>query len=222
MARLDQVPVAQRMDMLREIEASDKKPLPGAVALMKRWSGTDVPERLWIYADELARRGNRSLVPALRGRLGEAWAADRGQCVAVLIAHGDAADYRWLRQACREDMGHGLSFHGSRIWGFVYEQIHDSRKVLAVPILVDLLDAREIIKVRWIEGPNGTKGLSPAEACLTTLAHLTGHEEAARPGVPAEDRFARVDRWVAWWRKEGAVAFLKAHPEVRPIMEDSR
>jgi hypothetical protein len=93
-ARLDQVPVSERMDMLREIEASGKKPLPGAVALMKRWAEADVPERLWIYDDELARRGDRSLLPALRARLGKARAADLGKCAAVLLSHGDASDYR--------------------------------------------------------------------------------------------------------------------------------
>jgi hypothetical protein len=221
-ARLDQVPVAERMGMLREIEASERSPLPGAAALMKRWASADVPERLWIYADELARRKDRWLLPALRGRLGEAQAADLGKCAAVLLAHGDAADYRWLRRACREDMGRGRRLHDSRLWGFVYEQVHDSRNVLAMPLLVDLLAEREVITVQWMVGPNGTKGLSPAEVCLATIERLTGHEETARPGVPAEDRFAPVDRWAAWWRKEGADAFLRGHPEVRRVMEDDQ
>jgi hypothetical protein len=220
LARLEQVPVSERMGMLREIEASGKKPVPGAAAILKRWVAADAPERLWIYADELARRGDRSLLPALRERLGEAQGDDFGKCAAVLLAYGDAADYRWLRQASRKDMAQGRKLHDSRLWGFVYEQVHDSTNPLAVPILVDLLDAREIINVQWMKGPNGTKGLSPAEVCLETLVRLTGHGEGAHSGKSVEDRFARADRWIAWWQKEGKVAYCKAHSQVKQVLDD--
>jgi hypothetical protein len=55
---------------------------------------------------------------------------------------------------------------------------------------------------------------SAADTCIGALIQLTGHDEGYKPGDPAESRFAAIDRWAAWWEKEGKAEYIKKHPEV--------
>ena len=61
-----------------------------------------------------------------------------------MLKYGNAEDYRYIRQITKEDMRTGTRLGSSRIYDQVKANIENSKNPLAVPILVDFLDRREI------------------------------------------------------------------------------
>jgi len=219
LGRLDHGRPYQRLDMLRKAEAIEKKAV-NSIAVIKRWAveghANDLPE----YVRALADRGDRSLLPAIRKMI----TSDPGRAipygaVGVLLRHGDADDYRNLREAARKDMARGSRLGQQQcLWGAVYSSIENTKNPLAVPLLVGFLEQREITGARWLGEAKGSMGFSCADTCMGALIRLTGHNEGYRPDAPPDERFASIDRWRAWWRSAGEAEYLKAHPEVRQVL----
>jgi hypothetical protein len=219
LGRLEQGSYHDRLDMLRKVEELDRGAVD-SVALLKRWAVEADYRQLPMLAEALADRGDFSLLPAMRKTLRDGSRNVPGQCIWYLLRHGDASDYRYLRKAARAEIERGAKLGSTRIWGAVKAGVEGSNMPLAVPILVDLLDRRQITGSRWISEDKGSMGFSCADSCIGALIRLTGHNEGYQPGDPQPERYAAIDRWIEWWQREGKAAYLDEHPEVRQVYEE--
>lgn len=220
LSRLEQGRLHARLETLSKIEKLDKTAVD-AVAVLKRWATAadyrDVPR----LAEALARRGDLSLLPTVRQTVRDPARDVPSEAVWYLIRHGDIDDFRFLREAARKEINSGADLGTTKIWGAVYSGVESSDRPLAVPLLVDLLDRREITGSRYVANAEpGSDGFCVADSCLGKLIELTGHNEGYRPGARVDQRFAAIDRWLAWWNKEGRAAYLKQHPEIEPLLAD--
>ncbi|MHC4503128.1 MAG: hypothetical protein ACYTFI_07475, partial [Planctomycetota bacterium] len=219
LARLEHGRLYDRLATLRKIEKIDPKAVD-PIAVLKRWA-VDVDFReLPRIASALATRGDLSLLPAMRRMMSEPKREVPSGCVWFVLEHGGAEDYRFLREAARKDIEAGARLGTSRIFGSVKAGVENSSNPLAVPILVDFLDHRDITGSRWISKEKGSMSFSCADKCLGALIRLTGHNEGYERGDAVEKRYAAIDRWIAWWEREGKAAYLKQHPEVGRVLEN--
>lgn len=240
LARLEHRELRERLKALKKIEQMDGGAID-SIKVLKRWAEEAEERQLPRLANELARRGDLSLLPAMRemirarNRRGlkdpqmsyplHEMSYALHECVWFVLKHGSAEDYRFLRQAARKDIEAGAKLGTTNfIYGVVNVGVANSENPLAVPILVDFLDRREITGGRVLAGmkENTSMGFSCADTCMATLIRLTGHDEGYNPIEPVEEkRYAAIDRWIAWWEKEGQAAYVKEHPEVLKVLEES-
>jgi hypothetical protein len=204
------------LDTLRKIEAIDPKAVDSR-AIIKKWA-VDLPAGLLPrLAIALAERGDLTLIDTLRReRLSRGRAAPDDECVWALLRFGNADDFRYLRAAARKDRESGGRLDVAGFFSAVASGVKNSRSPLAVPILVDFLDERKACGSRAVAA-GVIVSFSLADSCQEALIRLTGHDEGYVAADPDAKRFAAIDRWIAWWTKEGKAAFLKAHPEVAPV-----
>ncbi len=215
-ARLEQGRLYERVDVLVKIEGIDKKAVD-SIAILKKWAvGADDEDQAKI-ALELGKRGDLSFLPAMREMAKATEKEIPYECVSFLLKYGSTDDYRFLREATLKDIEAGGSLGTSRIFGSVVAEIENSKNPLAAPILVDLLDRREITGSRWISDGRGGVGFSCADSCMGALIRLIEHDEGYGPGDPQEKRFVTIDRWILWWKREGKEAYFKKYPEVRKV-----
>ena len=90
-------------------------------------------------------------------------------------------------------------------------------KPLAVPLMVTFLGQREMTGSRFRSGFKRSMSFCAADTCMESLIRLTGHDEGYKGDDPPEQRFAVMDRWLAWWRKDGQAAYLAKHSEVAKV-----
>ena len=57
---------------------------------------------------------------------------------------------------------------------------------------------------------------------LSQLVELTGHDVRDTPPATRDERHAAIDRWSAWWKREGETAFLSRHPAVRDVTAERK
>jgi hypothetical protein len=218
-ARLEQGSLWERLQTLAKIEAIDADALD-SIAVLKSWA-IDVDFRsLPEIAVALAKRGDMSLLPAMRKMMRASKRAIPNECVWYVLRYGDAEDYRFLRQAAREDIDRGGTLGTSRIYGSVKAGVERSKNPLSVPILVDFLDQRRVSGSRWISKEEGAMGFSCADSCMGALIRLTEHNEGYEPGDPKEERYRAIDRWTRWWKQEGKAAYLKKYPAVLQVLAE--
>jgi hypothetical protein len=206
-SRLDAGSTYERIERLRKIVKLDPQAID-AVATLKGWAEQSSIEGKTEYATELAQRGDFSLLPEIRER-----ALDRGKLPAnaaiwYIARHGNASDFRILRETMLADRRRGDSVgNGSSHFGSIASGISSSKNPLAVPLLIDLLNERD-------------GDYSLADRCFQPLAAITGHDAGYAPQSSRAERNAAIDRWIAWWKVEGDVAFLNKHPAVREVIDE--
>ncbi len=217
LARLEHGTLRDRLLALQNIELIDKSAVD-AVALLRRWAETADKKELSLLAELLARRDDLSLLSAIRDVVYSPSGDVPAECVWFLLRHGDASDYRFLLQATRKEIQASGKLGSSRIFGPVAGGVQSSRNPMAVPILVDLLDQREISG--GISKGTKTVSQSCADRCMEALIRLTEHNEGYVWDDPANDRNAAIDRWIQWWKNEGQAAYVQEHHEVLQVLEE--
>jgi len=217
LARLDHGNIYDRLTVLKKIESIDKTAVD-SIATLKRWAAGRDYRQVPKVAEALARRGDLSLLPAMREMARDRVREVPSECIWFLLKYGNTEDYRMLREATQADIRRGATLGSSRVFASVKAGIENSKNLLAVPILVDLLDRREITGSRWISQEQGSMGFSCADTCIGALIRLVGHDPGYQRGDPVEERYAAIDRWETWWQREGKAAFLDKHPKVRKVL----
>jgi len=213
LARLDTGHLSERLRILRQIEKIDASRLD-SIATLKRWAVEFDARLLSRIAEALARRGDLTLLPQIRK-----W-ADRPslEVAAFLVRHGDAGDFRVLREAASKDLEGGARLGNPGAYGAVVGAVGSCDRPLAVPLHVDFLSQRHITGSRMVAGSDKSVGFSVADTSMASLIRITGHDEGYVAYAPAKERFAAIDRWIAWWQREGEKAFLAKHPDVLGVM----
>ena len=217
LARMDRGNIYDRLAVLGKIESIDKTAVD-SIATLNRWAAGEDFRQLPKVAEALARRGDLSLLPAMREMARDQVREIPSECIWFLLKYGTTEDYRMLREATREDIRRGATLGSSRVFASVKAGIENSKNPLVVPILVDLLDRREISGSRSISREQGSMGFSCADTCIGALIRLVGHDPGYQRGDPFEKRYAAIDRWEMWWQREGKAAFLEKHPEARKVL----
>ncbi|HYT94752.1 MAG TPA: hypothetical protein VEL76_38905, partial [Gemmataceae bacterium] len=205
------------LELLDRIEGMDKKAID-AVATLKRWALMVDPHQVPTVAQALVRRGDRTLVPAVRQMMRDG-GGGAAEVIWFMIRHGNAEDFRFLRLALQHDLANGAPLGSSRVYGPASSGLRDSTSPLAVPLLVDLLGQRQITGSRWVSEIKAARGFSCADSSIEALIRLTGHNEGYQSGDDDQQRFTAIDRWQAWWQREGRAAYVKKHPEVLRVLE---
>ena len=54
----------------------------------------------------------------------------------------------------------------------------------------------------------------PDRQCLQRLIKTVGHNEGYVAADPIAQRYAAIDRWIAWWNRTGRAEFIALHPDV--------
>ena len=197
LGRLNKGDFHQRQAMLGTIEKLDASAVD-SIALLKEWNLTahwSVKPRV---ADALARRGDLSALPEMRATVRDPIRTIPNEAVWFLVKYGDADDLRFMHAAALREIASGANLGTTRIWAAVYSGAMAHPRPLVVPFLVDLLKQRQLI------------GFEVADNCLGALGILIAHDEG-RGGEA-------IDRWLAWWDREGREDFLRQHPEVADAM----
>ena len=207
----------RRLHILRKIEALDPNAVD-SVALLKQWAigvkRSEVPD----LVKALLERGDRSLLPAAIETARRALRKGRLDCVSTLLAHGGPGDFRVLREAAVRERAQGDPLVSSGLLNYLRHRLPRLDRPLAVPLLVDFLDERRLTDARRVPGRKEPLRFSTADDCMQALVGLTGHDAGYRPAEEAEQRFAAIDRWTLWWKREGREAYLTEHPDVRKVM----
>jgi hypothetical protein len=213
LARLDTGHLSERLRVLRQIEKIDASRLD-SIATLKRWAVEFDARQLPRIAEELARRGDLTLLPEIRER------ASRPsiEVAAFLMRHGDADDFRALREAASKDLAGGARLGNPGAYGAVVGAARGCDRPLAVPLHVDFLSQRQITGSRMVAGSDKSVGFGVADTSMESLIRITGHDEGYVAYAPAGERFAAIDRWISWWKQEGEKAFLAKHPEVLQVV----
>jgi hypothetical protein len=199
----------RRLEVLRKIEAIDRRAVPSTTVL-RSWvpEAEGKPEEMAVLAMELGKRGDKSLLPQMRRMVMEVKDYVPRECVWLLLRYGQDQDYTLLASKVREDIRKakrdeeklGISrvvlecAPGQLI--NLFEPVKDGR---LVPILVDLLVFRRPSGV--MGGPSGPVSITVADEAMQSLVYLTKHSEGYRPDAPEKERFAAMERWLAWWRR---------------------
>ena len=214
LALLELGKIWERIDTLGKIEKLDPKAVD-SIATLKRWTKGANAEDLIRIADALAPRGDFSLLPAMQEMLRRP--RPPSECVWYILRHGVPDDFRFILAAGRKEIDAGVTLGSLCTWGAVVGAADSYQRPLMVPLLVDLLDRREMTGSRYMSGFKESMPFSAADTCIGALIRLTGHDEGYKLGDPAESRFAAIDRWAAWWEKDGKAEFIKKHPEVAAV-----
>jgi hypothetical protein len=229
----------QRLWILQKIEKRDPKAVDG-IAYLKQWAMAK-PDReggdLVAILAELEKRDEAEWVrnvalPKMREDhrvILRKWWPERESRVDApsgsvwfLMQFGDAQDFRFLRSTVKSDSFAGKpDGQSSNVSDAVKGGIESVQSPAAVPLLVDLLGQRQITGSRWISQAEGSMGFGTADKSMGMLVRLTGHDEGYQPGDPDAKRFAAMDRWMEWWKREGEAAFLKQHPSARETMAEA-
>ncbi len=215
LALLDVGPVNDRLNVLQKIEEEDES-VVDSVVLLGRWAEHASGRDLMVLAHALAKRGDFRFLPTMRAMARGESRKVPYQTVWYLLKYGDAGDYRFLREAVRRDIEAGTSKTGASVFAAAAGAVIRTENSLAVPILVDLLGQREVIRTIKVDGRMVEIGW--ADHSIRALARLTGHNGGYERGDPYEERCAAMDRWTAWWEREGRDAYVKEHPEVGTVL----
>jgi hypothetical protein len=218
---------------LEKIERMDPKAVH-SVATLKRWAsearakllGANDPGRVASWVDEdnfkeqlpklayaLGGRNDFSLIPEI-GKV----VRDKGvknvdaEYLGILAMYGTPKDLAFLLEEISKDGPKG-KIAGCLWWAWIFKD-ESSHTPMAVRILVPLLDSCQVVSV-------GRREILCADESMEALEKLTGQSEGYKFNDPAERRFAAIDRWKAWWQKEGKADFVKKHPEVAAMFPDT-
>jgi hypothetical protein len=226
LARLESGSVYDRIDTLHKIEKLDPKAVDPIVTL-KRWADEwhkqpdGGRERLVYIADELARRGDLALLPEIRQMVRNSGHSPSNEPVWYILRWGDAEDYQYVLEQSRKEIASGVKLGSVCVWGAALGTLESTDKPLAVPLMVEFLARREMTGSRYRSGYKQSMSFCAADTCIESLIRLTGHDEGYKGDDPPEQRFAAMDRWLAWWNKEGQAAYLAKHPEVAKVLGKS-
>lgn len=222
LARLSRMGISDRVAQLRKIEQADKQAVD-SVALLKSWVIEAAAEETCTLAQALCQRGDFSLLPLVR-QLSEEGLSNCGQ---LLHEHGDAGDVLRAYQQERLASGSagqspGRSFVLSQIFYETDERAttrttNRTNRLWLAALLVEGLTDRTIDDTLYQNSES--LRCSFADKCLLRLTLVTGHDAGTKLKDPPEARFAAMDRWLAWWKTEGASAFAAKYPEARVLIE---
>ena len=214
-ARLETLPAAERVEELKSIQKAAPKSVDGK-ALLHQWAKAGTERDLSWYATALADRGDTSLLPALRER----WRHDARLDDKLILDYGNADDYGLLADALQKWSLTGkqneLEIFTSHCFFRFETKLTKSgspRSRLLVPLLVSVLDLRQERTSRRVNGRS--QPCVYADIAMDALVAETQHDEGYLPSAERTARFAAIDRWQAWWRKEGRNAFVASHPGTR-------
>ncbi|MFM9965150.1 MAG: hypothetical protein ACKV2Q_28465 [Planctomycetaceae bacterium] len=169
-----------------------------SISLLTEWNLTahwSVKPRV---AEALAKRGDLSVLSQIRATVRDPIRTIPNDAVWFLVKYGDADDLRFMHAAALSEIASGANLGSTRIWGAVYVGVTSYPRPLVVPILVDLLKQRK------------TVGQRVGNDCMRTLEKLVENYDG--------NGLADIDRWLAWWDREGREGFLRQHPEVADAM----
>lgn len=207
LSRLDDGRAYERLARLKKILQLDTQALDEMTTL-KRWAGQSYSEDMCEYAEELARLGDLSLLPAIRGRALDTIRLPASEAIWFLTRHGNAQDFRILRETMLKERRKGAdSFGGNSLFGPISGSCCESTNPLAAPLLVDLLQERK-------------RDDSLAERSLVALIGLTGHDANYRSESSHEEREVAMDRWLMWWKDEGQEAYFAKYPSARDVIAE--
>ncbi|MFH1741934.1 MAG: hypothetical protein ABIH23_23265 [bacterium] len=229
-ARLQVGTVYRRMETLEKIEKINKDAID-SVGILKQWAGSaENNEHLFFVAQELAERGDFSLLPTIREKAREATGYVFGDFLLYLREHGTAEDFRFLRQAVLADINQAsLPLCVGRAYDVLKGNIQSTENPLDIPILLDLLRHEVTSRLRTAERPqNGKEGvyllhdepIHSDSSYMSALIRLTQHNEGYNSSDTVEERLAAIDRWLAWWKAEGEAAYCRKHPDVLEVLAE--
>ncbi|MFO8012959.1 MAG: hypothetical protein R6X20_06595 [Phycisphaerae bacterium] len=219
LGRLNQTEnLRRRIATLGKIEATDADAVD-SVARLKEWAVEANRSGLRDIIEALLERGDTSLLPAAMEAARRALRDGRLDCVRTLLDHGGPDDFRVLREAVERERARVAAPESSALLKFLRYHLPRVDRPVAVPLLVDCLGDRRLTKSRQVLGRKERLRFSAADDCMQALIDLTGHDAGYRKNADAEARLAAIDRWLAWWKREGREAFLAAHPAVRKVAE---
>ncbi len=217
LARLTDLPLFERIPELLRLERLDSNAVQ-VVPLLKTWAQKSTGAELGPLFDALVKRGDLSLLPAIRA----SWNERFPRHLEFLPAHGTAEDFRQVREravaALRsespDERGHAQHTLGA-LFGLDFRRTQPITNRLAVPLLVDLLEVREESSTRWVG--NQSVRCSLADLAMTSLEAIVSHPTNYSPTNTLPARLEAIDRWLSWWNSDGEKNFWAQHPEVRPV-----
>jgi hypothetical protein len=209
-------PVWQRVEMLEKIEALDRKAI-NSNALLNHWALEVRSDRDYfpVIAKELADRGDLSYVPEMRRRVREDGRNVPWEALCCVLQFGDAADYRLIAQRVRSDVRAGKTLGTSAYLDASRRTLKGTAKAAAVPVLVEIVQHRQGKGGHQVAGRGDVPEFGAHTDTMLDLIRLTGHNEGFEAHSPSAVQFAAIQRWTAWWNREGKAAFRKKHPEVK-------
>jgi hypothetical protein len=215
-SRLNSGDIFHRIDTLHKIEKLDPRSV-NAIALLKLWAikarGTERAVRdLSEIACELALRGDFSMRGEIRNIAPQVSDTTDSGVFIYFVRYGEPQDFAYLTNLAQKVAAEGPQGLDSWEVYMIGEELKQSNRPLAVPLLVFYLDQRELNGMRGT--PNGGVQFSIADECMENLIHLTGHDEGYDRDASVEKRFATINKWQAWWHREGKAAYEAKHPEL--------
>ena len=148
----------------------------------------------------LLEAGDKRLLPTLREMPGT------DETLAALLKHGTPADARFLLDRARREDGRDADRAAKANSYALFCAASETDSPLSVLVLVALLKENGPLWRRADEGDEC--GI----LCSRRLIKITKHNEGYNDEDPPAKRVAAIERWLAWWDREGKAAYAKAHP----------
>ena len=219
LAALENKPVAERLQGLSRLMFQDRTSVD-ELAVLRRWATNAPPDQRHLLAEPLARRGDSSLMPLLRERLGRSFGVDPEPLVRFGGPEEVAAAraYEWKRLADQEAPWL-LNVFSSAIFRVVNPE---GTNQPPIPILIPLIaDALEIRPVTLMSVATGWGVSSDADRAMQVLSTHVRFDSGYRTNAPLPERFAAMDRWMSWWHRSGRADHVAAHPEAAVVCMDA-